>query len=83
MTYLPETFTAIYSRDNFIVEVDSSNGVLRINGVQYAFEIFEMLANPDPAKRYSFERDGDMVIVHEKMAVAEISMVTNDLNSEG
>ncbi|HWQ39188.1 MAG TPA: hypothetical protein VNM24_11380 [Burkholderiales bacterium] len=39
---------------------------LLIEGVRYSLAFFRMLANPDPAKRYSFVRQGDTVTVVER-----------------
>jgi len=39
---------------------------LVVGGVRYALEVFKTLANPDPAKRYQFVRQGDTVNVVER-----------------
>lgn len=39
---------------------------LVIEGVRYSLGAFKVLANPDPAKRYSFVRQGDTVTVVER-----------------
>lgn len=40
--------------------------VIVIDGIRYHREVFKKLANPDPAKRYSFTRQGDTVTVVER-----------------
>lgn len=39
---------------------------LVIDGVRYSLAVFKTLANPDPAKRYSFVRQGETVTVVER-----------------
>lgn len=45
--------------------VNADASVLTIKGVKFSAGVFQTLANPDPAKRYSFARDGDVVVVQE------------------
>ena len=47
----------------FNVAVAPHKRQLMINGVAYSWEVFEFLANPDPTKLYSFERQDETVIV--------------------
>jgi hypothetical protein len=45
--------------------VTADGSYLRIKGVNYSTAFFKLLANPDPAKRYSFVREGSTVIIKE------------------
>lgn len=48
-----------------VATVTADGGFLRIKGVNYSTEFFKILANPDPAKRYSFMREGSTVVIKE------------------
>lgn len=41
-------------------------GVIVIDGVRFQRDVFKTLANPDPAKRYVFTKQGDVVTVVER-----------------
>lgn len=48
-----------------VAQLDGED-VIVIYGIRYHREVFKTLANPDPAKRYSFTRQGDTVTVVER-----------------
>jgi hypothetical protein len=58
----PKYFRTVLSTEDFDIEVDEANKIVKIQGVQYSFEIFDHIAKPDPTKLYQISRDGDQVI---------------------
>jgi hypothetical protein len=48
-----------------IAHISQDGRVITIRGIRFDMSVFQMLAHPDPAKKYSFARDGDVVIVKE------------------
>ena len=52
-----------------MVEFDSEQNTITIDGVAMSLEVLSTFANPDPAKLYRMRRVGNVVIVHEFMGV--------------
>lgn len=51
-------FKRVFETDTVTIDISMDESVLRINGVDYAIEFFDHIADPDPSKLYTITKDG-------------------------